>query len=80
MSQYPTAPIDLSGMETVPPGEIAMGDRLRALGWTKTERFANYNVYYSGSARTGYKRIGVTLYHVTVAPCAHTHYAIPLAA
>jgi hypothetical protein len=74
MAQYPTAPIDVDGMEQMPCGEHRMSERLRQLGWDKTEQFFAYAIYIAKG-----KRIGVTIYQPHIAPCAHTHYALPLA-
>jgi hypothetical protein len=71
--------IDISQFERMPCGEFEMAQRLRALSWHSTEQFLNRAVYYTGRGKS-LKMIGVTIYQPHVAPCAHTHYALPLEA
>ena len=79
MTKYTVMPIgspiyDLSNMEQIECGEIAMGTRLKLLGWSKTERFGRYNIY----RKRDNKVIGVTVYRTQDGPCEHTHYALKL--
>jgi hypothetical protein len=78
MSQQATAPLDISDLEQVASNEVAMANRLRKLGWATTHQFFTHTVYYAGNRKTGLKRIGVTVFQPHIAPCAHTHYALPL--
>ena len=62
--------IDISNMQKMPCGEHVMGERLRALGWDRTEQFFTRAIYLAKG-----KRIGVTVYQPNLGPCEHTHYA-----
>lgn len=79
MTKYTVLPInspifDQSGMEQIECGEIAMGARLKLLGWSKTESCGRRNIYRNRDNKV----IGVTVYRPQDGPCEHTHYALKL--
>lgn len=79
MTKYTVLPInspifDQSGMEQIECGEIAMGARLKLLGWSRTDRFASYTLYRNRANQV----IGATILRPQDGPCEHTHYALRL--
>jgi len=63
--------VDVSGMQVV-DSDHAMSACLFALGWSSTEKFQSYNIYYSRDRATRQLRIiGATRYLPTSADCVH---------
>lgn len=79
MTKYTVMPanspiFDQSGMEQIECGEIAMGARLKLLGWSRTDRFASYTLYRNRANQV----IGATVFRPQDGPGEHTHYALKL--